>query len=104
MSPRLGGYTVLLTFALALWGCRGATPTPAVVVGDSRPLPTLYARDTSHDFGEVDFARPYSHSFTVANTGTGPLHLTLARKSCHRAEIEAPPGDIAPGAKGQVTL
>jgi hypothetical protein len=106
MIDRLCWHGLLFGFGLVLCGCQGAaTSQPAPVRGADRPaVPNAHAPETSYDFGEVDFTRPYTHTFSVANTGTAPLKLTLTRKSCHCAEVMLPPGDVAPGEKGPVTL
>jgi hypothetical protein len=106
MTDRLGWYGLLFGLGMVLCGCQGAVTTEQAPAPRSErpPLPNLQAPETSHDFGEVDFARPYAHTFPVANTGTAPLKLTLSRKSCYCAEVTPPAEDIAAGAQGSVVL
>src|SRR2546421_219880 len=54
-------------------GCRGATPSTAAKEDAAGKVPHLVAEVTSHDGGEVDYARPRDYVFPVTNTGTGPL-------------------------------
>lgn len=56
------------------------------------------------DLGEVDLSKPYTATFPVRNTGTEPLRIELARKSCKCAQFAIEPPEIPPGKEGTITL
>src|SRR5262245_47644598 len=103
----VGGLTLLMP-ALAL-GCSGPSEKtePARAARQARidrVGPKLVVGETRFDHGEVDYSRPYSHAFSVTNTGDEPLRLTLERKSCKCTEVQIPADGIPPGGQGHVTL
>lgn len=98
------GWSVILAFALGCVGETTTAPTVPTPRGEPAPAPHAAVIESTSDVGDVDFSKPYSHTFDIANTGGSPLRLTLARKSCHCADVQVPAAPVAPGQKGEVTL
>jgi hypothetical protein len=93
----------------AALGCSGPSESavPAKAERTDRVVrfgPKLVAPETRCDLGEVELARPYTHAFTLTNSGDEPLRLILARKSCKCADVEIPQDGIPPGEKGRVQI
>jgi hypothetical protein len=102
--PRL---LVLLSF-LGLVGCQGepppaTAPAPPVTVDHAPATPRLVLKETVLDAGEIDFGHPQNYVFPIHNAGTGPLRLTLTRKSCSCAGVEVPDA-VPPGKDDAITL
>ncbi|TWT92801.1 DUF1573 domain-containing protein [Stieleria varia] len=68
----------------------------------ARPKVSLKKR--SHDFGMIDPHTTESHTFTIGNTGTDPLTLTLRETSCKCTVGDLKDGLVMPGEETTVTL
>lgn len=65
----------------------------------------ISAKETSYDFGTIKEADgKVSHTFTIDNTGDGPLVMTRVIASCGCTTSEWTKEPIAPGKSGEVTV
>lgn len=59
--------------------------------------PEMTFKETTHDFGKIDFNGNGTYEFVFVNTGNEPLILTQPRSSCGCTVPEWPKHPILPG-------
>ncbi len=95
---------VLFTFVLLSLSGLGCGGSPATTSAAAAPgTPKAVQNVAEIDLGEVDYGRSYDAPFLVANQGTAPLRLALAKKSCDCAEVDVP-AELAPGQEAKLTI
>jgi len=91
---------LLLTAAL-LASCLAGEERPAGVRADGGPVLSL-DRD-SHDFGKVSADGEAVTTFTIRNTGAGPLHISRVMTGCC-LDAELSSKEIDPGSSATLTV
>lgn len=75
------------------------TEAPAVVDG-----PQIKVDKETHDYGTIDQGANGECVFTITNTGTAPLIISLCKGSCGCTVPTCPKEPIAPGASATITV
>ena len=78
-----------------------------LIVAQDKPVEQKVAKwytwnEMTHDFGKINQNDPASVTFTVKNSGQGPLIITAARTSCGCTVAEYTKEPIKPGESGVV--
>ncbi len=81
------------------WPASGAAPAPAPA-----GAPRLTFVQPLFDFGAMYQQEKLTHEYAFTNTGKAPLKIREVFTSCGCAVIKQPTKEIAPGAKGSITI
>ena len=91
--------TLLLSFAIAMFGMATATAQQAVVGG-----PEISVDKDVHDYGTIKQGANGASEFTITNTGDAPLIISRAKGSCGCTVPDWPKEPIMPGKSASMTV
>ncbi len=71
---------------------------------DTKDIPEIYFKKTTHDFGTIEYGSDGTCEFTFKNTGNEPLLLTKVKASCGCTTPKWSKKPIKKGKTGTITV
>ena len=93
-----------IIFALVICVAQVSFAKDAGASQDSGTTPTISFKDTEFHFGTLLEGEKTVYTFIVENTGGAPLKIKEIRSTCGCTSTNYTEDEIAPGARGEVTL
>lgn len=99
ISNKLFSQSVLYLVATLFAACDndGSLPNPSTILKDSANYTSIQWKDSSYNFGSINFGDSAKHTYECVNTGKKDLYIANALPSCgctlaNYTKVAIPPG------------